>query len=371
VPPIICQLTCCQFSAKPLDPKLWGRECFTEVDKALHQLQVVFNASHQRLQEICKGGGNGGAGLEMSNPLFGSSQKNQDAGQVALTSFRRGGRNKEHGLLHDVEDILKGSHGVSYVHYQSGHENSLFGFGPSDASFAFQTSAGSRACKTEQQTKDYSKLGMRTNWYIEWLAVLHHIFINGGILVLFDLDGDEAMATSPNCAMEITLLYQLFGGINKPQNIRVVVIDSNDLKNNKGSLDEIVRIKLTGKQSVQHELFTKAYQKCRRVLQDPRATTSLIRWIRDFAAVVGSQEAGYLLKASLRLLDDISFQEYVAEEATKKLEDLDISGNKQITKLPAQISALVQLMKLDCHGCNITGESRVGARVLDQYATHI
>jgi len=135
--------------------------------------------------------------------------RNFDHGRAALTSFRRRGPNEFHDLLHRADAILKTMKvlKIAYSHYQSGHENTMFGFGPSTASFA----AGGKACATEADTDAYKSLNMREYWYIEWLAVLHHIATNGGLLLLFDLQGEGAMSTSPNCVMELALLYQLFG----------------------------------------------------------------------------------------------------------------------------------------------------------------
>ena len=119
-------------------------------------------------------------------------------GAYALTSFRRAGCNDKHGKLHETRDILQKEHGKTYVHFQSGHENTLFGFGESDEDFAIKASAGMRSCKTQEETEEYMALEMPVNWYIEWLAVFDWLATRGGVLVLYDLSGDAEMATSPN-----------------------------------------------------------------------------------------------------------------------------------------------------------------------------
>jgi hypothetical protein len=56
-------------------------------------------------------------------------------GVIAVTSFRKGGVNADHGFLHQVQSCLislqpsSSQHEiVDYVHFQSGFENSLFGW---------------------------------------------------------------------------------------------------------------------------------------------------------------------------------------------------------------------------------------------------
>jgi hypothetical protein len=53
--------------------------------------------------------------------------------RIAVTSFRKGGPNAKHELLHRVKSCLAlwppaTDHPVGYVHFQSGFENSLFGW---------------------------------------------------------------------------------------------------------------------------------------------------------------------------------------------------------------------------------------------------
>jgi hypothetical protein len=146
----------------------WSRECFSKANKDLHHLKCVYEASQRQLQK-----------------------RSQD-GDVALASFRRGGCNRHHQLLHEVDDILTKqtvneeqfeATAAGYTHYQSGHENTLFGFVQSEEYFAIETSAGKRACDTEEATEEYKDLNMPIHWYIEWLVVLHYIYTHGGLLV--------------------------------------------------------------------------------------------------------------------------------------------------------------------------------------------
>ena len=195
---------------------------------------------------------------------------------------------------------------------------------------------------------------MRECWYIEWLAVLHHIATNGGLLLLFDLQGEGAMSTSPNCVMELALLYQLFGedldDTEEMRNrIQLVVITDDDLGDGV-DLAKRIEEKLAKGQKKQLELFKQAYEKCSKVLEDARATKYLGRWIRDFAKVVGTEQkkvygkvkvatvskVAYLQKAFLRLLNDRQLREYLEdvmadEEWVKEFAILGVSFNKKLT----------------------------------------
>lgn len=349
--------------APPLDPELWARECFTNARKQLTQLEKVYRATIDKL-------------------------RNYDHGRAALTSFRRRGPNEFHGLLHRADAILKTMKvlKIAYSHYQSGHENTLFGFGPSTASFA----AGGKACPTEADSEAYKNLNMKEYWYIEWLTVLHHIAMNGGLLLLFDLQGEGAMSTSPNCVMELALLYQLFGEDlddtrEMRDRIQLVVITDDDLGDGV-DLAKRIEQKLDNGQKRQLKLFKQAYEKCSKVLEDARATKYLGRWIRDFAKVAGTEKdydgtvgafvgesvgalvgesvgafvgesveafgesvgafvgesvgtvskVAYLQKAFLRLLNDRQLREYLEDvladaKWVKEFLILDVSGNRKLT----------------------------------------
>jgi hypothetical protein len=286
-------------SHEALEPEKWSRECFTQKEKNASQLKALYDASMAKISKY---------------------------NNIVLTSFRRGGPNKHHELNHKVNKILRTKFGADYVHYQSGEENTLFGFGPSTADFAIQTSAGKRACKTKQETEEYTSFNMRVNWYIEWLVVLCHIVTHGGTLVLFDLKGDGAMASSPNCAMELALMYQLFGQFgldrrysegrqNIRNKIRLVVIRDCDLEGDDpddAKLAAIIEAKLgqnsqccfsgqDSEQGKQADLFNEAHAKCARVLQDARATEFLRNWIGDFGKFTGGEGVSDLQNAIERI----------------------------------------------------------------------
>ena len=118
----------------------WARECFTNTNKDLKKLQLVHKGSRRELQKYLK---------------------------VALTSFRRGALNAAHKLLHIVDRILREELGIDYVHYQSGHENTLFGFRERlDVAFATTTSAGTRACATKEDTDEYFSFNSKSKYFI-------------------------------------------------------------------------------------------------------------------------------------------------------------------------------------------------------------
>ena len=76
---------------------------------------------------------------------------------IAVTSFRKGGVNADHGFLHQVQASLFNSaplHDgppVGYVHFQSGFENSLFGW-----------QSGHDEC--DYGVQDYFALNMKQYW---------------------------------------------------------------------------------------------------------------------------------------------------------------------------------------------------------------
>ena len=126
-----------------------------------------------------------------------SQEKQEEKGSegLVLTSFRRGGPNSTHDLLHAIDQTLThdARFNSSYVHYQSGHENTLFNFVQGQ-------------CPTEDETCAYVGFNMKLNWYIEWLALLAFIAENGGNLLVLDFGGGATLSTSPNCAMELGLV---------------------------------------------------------------------------------------------------------------------------------------------------------------------
>jgi hypothetical protein len=90
---------------------------------------------------------------------------------------------------------------------------------------------------------------------------------NGGILALFDLNGDAAMETSPNCAMEFGLLYQLFGvDLRQTQQyrnrVKLVVLKDGDVGD--GSDGGLIAAEIARKlkdPAEQSKLFQAAYEK--------------------------------------------------------------------------------------------------------------
>lgn len=190
---------------------------------------------------------------------------------------------------------------------------------------------------------------MRVNWYIEWLDVLDDIAQNGGVLVLFDLEGKASMRSSPNCAMELALLYQLFGEKVDDQKlstmrkkIRLVVLTEADI--GAEDLEEVIQRKLGPQQKQQEKLFKEAYEKCREVLSEARAAKYLGQWIDDFMKVAGTEtsrdydgtygqkvsKVRYLQQAFYRLLDDAQLAEYLQLRGPQ-LKQLNLSFNQKIT----------------------------------------
>ena len=260
--------------AFPLDAKLWDRDCFTVQHKDRVELERVYEATMSKMRHYRNAG---------------------------VTSFRRGGQNEKHQLLHKFERVLKTKHDRDYIHFQSSFENTLFAFEPRDEAFAFDTKNGKMACLTEMDTEQYKSYNMAVNWYIEWLVVLDHIAIQGGMLVLFDLEGVGAMGSSPNCAMELALLFQIFGEeleetAEMRENIKLIVITESDATSGV-TIDNMVEAKLQDQQK-QLSLFRAAHAKCSRVLHDARASTYLRQWIDDFAQFKSPGEVEYL-KAAL------------------------------------------------------------------------
>jgi hypothetical protein len=255
----------------------WNRDCFTLLDKDYDQLKRVYGASMRQIGLYHK---------------------------VAVMSFRRGGPNKKHELLRKFKQVLEANYGYDYSHFQSSFENSLFQFGSSDAAFAFETKNGDMAsCATEAETKDYKSFDMAVNWYMEWLVVLHFIATHGGVLAVFDFDGEGAMSSSPNPAMELALLYQIFGEDLKEtkeirDNIQLVVITNSDLTSGV-TIDRMVEQKLQNQQK-QRELFKEAHTKCSRMLHGANAATYLRQWIADFAQFKNTSEVAYLQAALKR-----------------------------------------------------------------------
>jgi hypothetical protein len=214
---------------------------------------------------------------------------------IAVTSFRKGGVNKGHEFLHQVESCLSLHSPIpgdqfGYVHFQSGFENSLFGW-----------KSGSDEC--EYGTENYYGLNMKLYWYIEWLEIVNQCAASGGYLIVFDLSGNAAMNSSINCAMELAILYQLYSKGNS--GLKLVVLNDDDVVlNDAASLGDLLLVK-SQDQDTQAALFEEAYMKCYAFLQSHFAVTTGLHkvgrdWMRDFEAAGGKWAPG-LRKGARRL----------------------------------------------------------------------
>jgi hypothetical protein len=208
---------------------------------------------------------------------------------IAVTSFRKGGVNKEHGFLHQVQSCLSlhppipERPQVGYVHFQSGFENSLFGW-----------RSGSDACEYGMQR--YFDLNMEQCWYIEWLEIVNQCVAHGGYLIVFDLSGEAAMNSSINCAMELTILYRLYHEQGSIAGLVLVVLNDDDVVfNDEAKLAVLLQTK-SQDQATQKVLFEKAYEKCYAFFQSYTAiTTGLghvgVDWMDDFKTAGGGRRA--------------------------------------------------------------------------------
>ena len=177
------------------------------------------------------------------------------------------------------------------------------------------------------------------NRYIEWLALFDFVAQNGGILALFDLDGDAAMETSPNCAMELGLLYQLFG-VDIPltrqirRRVQLVVLKDEDVGDgsNEGLIAAAIALKLKDPKE-QSELFKVAYDKCKPVLEEAQGVQLLGRWIEDFVQVAKHQgnDVSYLEDAFFRLLDNDQLAVWAEDPRNWNREEIKVSYNDNLT----------------------------------------
>eukprot|EP00935_MAST-01C_sp_MAST-1C-sp1_P000323 g323.t1 len=220
---------------------------------------------------------------------------------IAVTCFRKGGPNNEHQFLHEVRACLR-AYGrasenkrqrrsnkskaelVSYVHYQSSFENSLFGW-------------SSANCSTDGKPGDieldsgetYSGLDMERYWYASWLEVIAACSSSGGWLIVFDLPGDAALNTSVDCAMELLFLYRHFK--SGDSNLRLVVLQDKDVVfDNTDELARIIETKL-GNQLEQELLFQAAYEKCLAFFSRSDLDLQAVgqKWLHDHEAAGGSK----------------------------------------------------------------------------------
>jgi hypothetical protein len=197
---------------------------------------------------------------------------------IAVTCFRKGGVNADHGFLRQVQACLlrsppsSGSQ-VSYVHFQSGFENSLFGW-------------RSGCDKCEYGVEEYFELNMKLHWHIEWLEVVTQCGEGQGYLVVFDLGGDAAMSTSVNCAMELAISYRMFTAGDS--GLRPIVLTDDDvILGDTAKLAAVISAK-GNDQETQGKLFEAAYNKCYALLQS------------YFAEVNGLHEVGRAWTEELR-----------------------------------------------------------------------
>jgi hypothetical protein len=201
---------------------------------------------------------------------------------IAVTSFRKGGINAVHGFLHQVQACLLHSPPssglqVGYVHFQSGFENSLFGW-----------QSGSDECS--YGVEEYYELNMKQYWYIEWLEVVTQCGDGQGYLIVFDLSGDAAMNSSVNCAMELAILYRLFTAGDS--GLRLIVFTDDDVVlDNASRLAAVIRAKGDDPEA-QMKLFDGAYQKCYAFLKSYFAEASGLhevgrKWAAEFKQAGG------------------------------------------------------------------------------------
>jgi hypothetical protein len=278
--------------------------------------------------------------LEVRRLGQGNKQEGKAVGLV-LTSFRRGGPNDTHDLLKAIDQTLcsDSRFNSQYVHYQSGHENTLFNFKQGH-------------CPTEEETRAYFGFNMGVNWYIEWLGLLEFIAENGGDLLVFDLGGGATLSTSPNCAMELGLLYQIFGDdIEDTREIRdkiklMVLTDSDlDLKAGDITISDLLHRKRED-QAGQRRLFRMAYEKCSDLLEAGEALPILGRWINDFRSVAENSVA-YLERAFFRLMTAEMLGVWCEDEMNKEVVDrLKISHSNRLESIPSSIGRLSHLVNL-------------------------
>jgi hypothetical protein len=219
---------------------------------------------------------------------------------IAVTSFRKGGVNKEHSFLHQVQSCLSlhppiPEHPVGYVHFQSGFENSLFGW-----------KSASDEC--EYGVQRYFDLNMKQYWFVEWLEIVNQCAAGGGYLLVFDLSGEATMNSSINCAMELAILYRLYHEGSSGL-VLVVLNDGDVVLNDEATLAALLMAK-SQDQEAQRALFEEAYAKCYAFLQSYSAiTTGLDRvghdWMSDFEAAGGGRHGIRRLSTALQVTDAV------------------------------------------------------------------
>ena len=115
---------------------------------------------------------------------------------------------------------------------------------------------------------------MRHYWYIEWLEVVRTCREKNGYIIIFDFseDGpysDASMRSSPNCAMELGLLYQVHLLASYKRPMQVIVLTDEDMASTE-PIQEVLS-KKADDQAAQRQLFERAYNSCKSALTNELA----------------------------------------------------------------------------------------------------
>lgn len=155
----------------------------------------------------------------------------------------------------------------------------------------------------------YAALDMRHYWFIEWLEVVRTCREEGGCIIVFDLGRgaeshfkDAAMRTSPNCVMEIGLLYQVFLLDGYSRRMTLVVLTDEDMASDV-PIEDLLEAKGED-HGAQRELFKQAYDSCIEDLASTTTTNLLQQWIHDFERAGG--DATMFKEATQLLTFDLS-----------------------------------------------------------------
>ena len=147
---------------------------------------------------------------------------------------------------------------------------------------------------------------MRHYWYIEWLEVVRSCRERNGFIIIFDFseDGpysDASMRSSPNCAMELGLLYQVHLLASYKRPMQVIVLTDEDMASTE-PIQEVLS-KKADDQAAQRQLFERAYNSCKSALTNELAVELVQRWIADYEQAGGDitmfKEAASSLTRSL------------------------------------------------------------------------
>ena len=137
----------------------------------------------------------------------------------------------------------------------------------------------------------------------------------GGCIVIFDFSSDgpfanAAMSTSPNCAMELALLHEIFS--TQGNRMKLIVLKDEDMHSNKPILTLLKEKEAS--QRRQKKLFLGSYEACKGELMNRTAVELLERWMSDFAKAGGdtgvlSGAAASLSLAITRSLTGLQFHD--------------------------------------------------------------